>query len=234
VTFLPEVGWSRYWYEQGTRPWVANKTAIWVEYEYYPNATVYRLKKADLETGTIEDVQRMDQYPPEMSFFSNRVAWCENRWEQDGYHGKVHLMDIQTGARTLVVDRDKPAYGLGGHGELLAFKSGEPNYTQETDPDLGVHIHYRVSGGEVFRADSDEARVSQETPISVGDDLLVWLDHREGAYRVAAFDLRSGQEAILSPPEAVIGAYMPPAVGSDFIVWPDARNGDFDLVLFRF
>jgi hypothetical protein len=70
--------------------------------------------------------------------------------------------------------------------------------------------------------------------VAVAEDLLVWLDHREGDYRVAAKDLISQEERFLSGPKAVIGANMAPAADHNAVAWADRRGGDWDLYLFRF
>ena len=233
-TFLSGVGWTNYWYERGKRPGVADGSAVWAQYEYYHYRSVYRLKQANLSNGQIDDIVRLDQYPSEVTFFDGLAAWNESRWE-NGYQYLLQMIDINSGARTIVVEDEQPVYGLGGWGDLLAWKRGTPDYGgEEDDPEAGVHVYVRQTGGLVERIDSPEAKVSAETPIAVGDNLVVWLDHREGLYRVAAYDLNGGGEALVSPAEAMISAYFTPAVSADFIVWPDRINGDFDLYLFKF
>ncbi|HUU00532.1 MAG TPA: hypothetical protein VM425_03730 [Myxococcota bacterium] len=234
VTFFSGLGYSNYYYDGDKRPWVNGGYVAWAEYEYYPTTTVYRIKRADLRSGQVEDVMRLDDYPTEFVYFGSLMAWTGYFWDEGAYRYRLELSDSNTGASTLVVDGQDPAYGLGGHGGLLAFKQGSPDYDGQGGSAGGVHVFYRRPDGHVRRADSDAARVSEEGPLSVGDDLLVWLDHREGDYRVVARDLKGGGEAIVSPPEAQIGAYMPPAVGAQGIVWPDMRDGDFDLYMFRF
>jgi len=228
VTFLEGVSWD-YYYSTDARPWIDGNQAVWVVYDYYPRQYVYRLKRADLKSGEIQDVQRLDFYPSEMAFFDGKLAWTENQWQDGAYHYKLLLMDVDTGARTVVADGEQASYGLAGQGRVLAFKQGQPVYTEEPDAGEGVHVYYRDPDGRVFRADGDDARVSSEAPVSLDEDLLVWIDHREGDYSVAAYDMRSGDEALVSPRDAVVSAYMPPAVGSGYIVWPDCRDGDFDL-----
>ncbi len=235
ITFWPGVGFSsNYYYDGDKRPWVDGGRVAWVEYEYYPNTTVIRLKQADLASGRVESAGRLGDYPSDLAFFGGLVAWTRTIRQDGNYRYQLVLMDSQTGASTLVVDGQDPAYGLGGHGGLLAFKQGSPDYDGQGGSAGGVHAFYRRPDGQVRRADSSAARVSEEGPLSVGDDLLVWLDHRQGDYRVVARDLSGGGEAIVSPPEAQIGAYMPPAVGAQGIVWSDMREGDFDLYMFRF
>jgi hypothetical protein len=232
VSFYSGVGYSNYYYSGDQRPWVNEGHVAWAVYEYYPAMTIYKIKRADLGSGLVEDLMRLDDYPTEFAYFGQLMAWTGYRWDNGVYRYRLELSDPHTGASTLVVDGQDPAYGLGGYGGLLAFKQGSPDY--DGGDDGGVHVFYRRADGQVRRADSSAARVSEEGPLSVGDDLLVWLDHRDGDYQVVARDLRGGGETIVSPPEALIGAYMPPAVGSQGIVWPDMRDGDFDLYIYRF
>jgi hypothetical protein len=76
--------------------------------------------------------------------------------------------------------------------------------------------------------------VSEGLPVVVGEGFLVWLDYREGYYRVTALDLLGRREGFLSPESALISAYNSPAAGDNSVVWTDYRNGDSDLFLFRF
>ncbi|MBN2494308.1 MAG: hypothetical protein JXR96_06955 [Deltaproteobacteria bacterium] len=229
MTFHAAMGAGYTWYyDRQSSPVVDGVSIFWGDYDY--ESYRYVIRQGNLRTGEMGiAVADLPSYPGEIAAYDGRLAWIESAYDETGYHSRVVEMDLASGARSWVADVDQPCYGLGAGGGMLAWKQGEPDYTGEGEDD--VHVFFQDTEGQVQRADSEAARVSAETPISVGDGLLVWLDYRDGSYRVAAYEIASGQELLLSSETAVLGAYMPPAVSSHWVIWPDRQNGDWDLVL---
>jgi len=213
---------SYYYYDWTSRPAVDRGVTAWIEYSYQEGSQVYKLRSLELLTGHQAD-HPIDPYPSEVIVLGHRLAWVSTVWDQEVYHYRLESLDTLTGHHQILLDSEHAIQGLGGQGDLLAFK-------QDQGED-GVRVFYLDTDGQPVRADSDEARVSALTPISVDQDLLVWLDHREGDYQVAAYDLRGGQGGLISSDRSLIGARITPAVDSGQVVWADRRNGDWDLYL---
>jgi len=233
VRFYPS---KDYWYGSTTRPKLATRMLLWVEYQsgtpsddYWEG---YTLQGLDLDSAQTQTVARLERYPNEWVAFGQQLVWSHSRWEENEYRFELFQFDRAHGELSKLVADKVTIYGLGGANDLLAWKQGQPDYGADNDDSGGVQVQYLDSQGEIQRANSEQARVSTETPVAVGDKLLAWLDYREGDYRIAAFDLRSGKEALVSPPEAIINAYMSPTCSGDRIVWADRRQGDYDLYLF--
>ncbi len=227
VTFHEGLGWSRYGYDDA---WLRTAddggVVVWTEYTTHDHDYVWRLMRADVRTGEARALAYLDQEASEMVASGGQAAWTSGRWTGSGYTYRLQIADLYTGERRILLEEDRPTFGLGAGGGTLAWK--------KMDDEGNVHVYFMDDDGTVARADSEKAMVSSETRVAVGDDLLVWLDHRDGDYRIAAVDLRSGAEEILSDEEAWIGVNMEPSISGDLLVWPDLRNGDWDLFLYRF
>lgn len=232
VVYHRGVGWSRYNYDASSRPVVHEGMAYWAEYRTHENKPTYRLMQADLRTGQQKILLYLDALPDEVAAFDSRVVWKNSFWDADGYRCIIRALHLETGLWNVVADTDQFCFGLGASGDVLAWKQGVIEYGY-VDPD-SIRVFLLNSDGMVYRASSHEARVSADLPMVVGDEFLVWLDYREGGYRVTALDLLGRNEAFLSSPSALISAYISPAAGSRSVIWADYRNGDSDLFLFRF
>ncbi len=224
VTFHPQ-GNSYYYYDQTSKPAVDRGVAAWIDYNYQGQTPVNLLRRLELRTG--QEVSHIaDNYPSELIVCGHRLTWVSALWEDEAYRYQLESIDTLTGNHQVLFDSDQAIVGLGGSGDLLAFKQDQG--------EAGVRVFYLDPDGQPRRADSDEARVSSMTPITVDEDLLVWLDHREGDYRVVAYDLRGGQEGFVSSDQAVVGAHLVPVADQNQVVWADRRNGDWDLYLRSF
>ena len=160
------------------------------------------------------------------------MVWKNSFWDGEEYRCIIRALHLETGLWNVVADTDEYCYGLGAFGEVLAWKQGEID-NGYVDPD-SIRVFHLDANGMVYRASSHEARVSADLPVVVGEGFLVWLDYREGMYRVAALDLLGRREGFLSPQNAMISAYISPAAGDRSVIWTDYRNGNSDLFLFQF
>ena len=232
VIYHRGVGWSRYNYDAASRPVVHEGMAYWAEYRTFQNKPNYRLMKADLRTGRQTILLYLDTLPDEVAAFDSRVVWKNSFFDGQDYRCIIRALHLETLEWNVVTDTDEYCYGMGASGEVLAWKQAAIEYGY-VDPE-SIRIFHLDADGNVYRATSHEARVAEDLPVVVGDGFLVWLDYREGIYRVTALDLLGRREAFLSPPYAAISAYNSPAAGDRSVVWTDYRNGDSDLFLFRF
>lgn len=222
VTFHQGLGWSNYGYGHA---WLQTAdddgVVVWCEYANHNYGYIWKLMRADVRTGEARTLAYLDQMASELVASGGQVAWTGS-----SYGMLLQAANLLTGERRILLDQDSYRFGLGAGSGTLAWK--------QVDEEGNVHVHYLQDDGTDVRVDSDEARVSSETQVAVGDDLLVWLDHRDGDYRIAAADLLTGAEEILSDPEARISVKMEPSISGGLLVWPDLRNGDWDLFLYRF
>jgi hypothetical protein len=233
VGYHQGVGWSRYNnYDASSRPVVHAGMAYWAEYRTHENQPIYRLMQADLRTGRQKILLYLDALPDELAAFDSRVVWKNSFGEADGHRCIIRALHLETGRLNVVADTDEFCFGLGAFGDVLAWKQGVIEYGY-VDPD-SIRVFHLDADGMVYRASSSKARVSADLPVVVGDGFLVWLDYREGSYRVTALDLLGRREAFLSSPRALISAYISPAAGNRSVIWTDYRNGDSDLFLFQF
>jgi len=232
VVYHRGVGWSRYNYDASSRPVVHEGMAYWAEYRTHENKPSYRLMRADLRTGEQTILLYLDALPDEVAAFDSRVVWKNSIWDGQEYRCIIRALHFDTGLWKVVTDNDEYCYGLGAFGDVLAWKQAEIEYGY-VDPD-SIRVFHLDADGNVYRASSHEARVSADLPVVVGEGFLVWLDYREGMYRVAALDLLGRREDFLSPQNAMISAYNSPAAGNRRVIWTDYRNGDADLFQFCF
>jgi hypothetical protein len=234
--FYPGVGWQNYYYySPAQRPVLASGRAFWAEYEYDYVDYLYRYKirSLDLQLRSVKDLVVLDQsYPTEMVATAERLVWVSQFWSDAGARYRLESIELVSDQRVLLLESVEPLFGLAALGDRLAFKRGTPNYGD--DQGEGVHIYLRDPEGTLERADSLQALVSADTPVVIGEDLLVWLDYRDGDYQLAAKDLRSGQDRLLTGAPARINADFQPAVDGRRIVWADHRGGDWDLLLKEF
>jgi hypothetical protein len=234
VVFHRGVGWSRQSYDASSRPVVHEGMAYWAEYRTHENKPTYRLMQADLHTGVQKILLYLDALPDEVAAFDSRVVWKNSFWEADAqeYRCIIRALHLETNQWNVVADNHEYCFGLGASGDVLAWKQAEVEYGYvDTD---SIRVFHLDAAGNVYRASSHEARVSADLPVVVGAGFLVWLDYREGIYRVAALDLLGRREAFLSPENAMISAYISPAAGDRSVIWTDYRHGDSDLYLFRY
>jgi len=232
VVYHRGVGWSRQNYDASSRPVVHQGQAYWAEYRTHQNRPSYRLMKADLCTGEQTILLYLDSMPDEVAAFDSRVVWKNSFFDGQEYRCIIRALHLETNQWNVVADNHEYCYGLGAFGEVLAWKQAQFEYGY-VDPD-SIRVFHLDAHGNVYRASSHQARVAADLPVVVGDGFLVWLDYREGVYRIAALDLLGRREAFLSPESAMISAYISPAAGDHSVVWPDYRNGNSDLFLFRF
>lgn len=234
VVYLRGVGWSRRNYDASSRPVVHAGMAYWAEYRTHQNQPTYRLMQADLRTGEQTILLYLDALPDEVAAFDSRVVWKNSIWDAEAqeYRCIIRALHLGTNRWNVVADNHEYCYGLGASGDVLAWKQARIEYGY-VDPD-SIRVFHLDADGRVYRASSHQARVAADLPVVVGDGFLVWLDYREGIYRVAALDLLGRREAFLSPENAMISAYASPAAGDRSVIWTDYRNGDSDLYLFRF
>jgi hypothetical protein len=232
VVYHRGVGWSRHNNDDATRPVVYDGKAYWAEYRTHQNQPYYRFMQADLRTGQHKILLYLDALPDEVAAFKNGVAWKNGFTDEQGYRCIIRILDLQSDIWRVVMDTDEYCHGLGAFGDVLAWKQSVIEYGYiDTD---SARVFHATIDGRVYRASSEEARVSTDLPVVVGDGFLVWLDYREGDYRVTALDLVGRREAFLSSEGAMISTYISPAAGSRSVIWTDYRNGDSDLFLFRF
>ncbi len=230
VTFFPGVGWN-YYHGATKRPALDGDAVVWAEYNYQSGEAVYRLAKADLGDGSSEDLLRFDRLlPTEVVLSGNRAAFVTNIWEGGAYHFTLETLEIDSGRRRGGAESEQAIFGLGARGDILAWKQGG-TYTQ---PGEEVHVFYIEKDGQPVRADSDGAEVSAESPVAVGEGILAWLDFRDGNYRIAARDIDTGAEELITPAEAMLSAYQSPAASGEGLVFSDHRRGDWDLYLYRY
>jgi hypothetical protein len=232
VVYHRGVGWSRHNYDASSRPVVHEGVAYWAEYRTHQGKPTYRLMKADLHTGRQTVLLYLDTMPDEVAAFDSRVVWKNSFHDGEEYRCIIRALHLETLEWNVVTDNDEYCYGLGAFGEVLAWKQAEIVYGY-VDPE-SIRVFHLDENGMVYRASSHDARVSEGLPVVVGEGFLVWLDYREGYYRVTALDLLGRREGFLSPESALISAYNSPAAGDNSVVWTDYRNGDSDLFLFRF
>jgi hypothetical protein len=232
VVYHRGVGWSRNNYNAASRPVVHQGVVYWAEYRTHQNKPTYRLMKADLNTGEQSVLLYLDMMPDEVAAFDSRVVWKNSFFDGQDYRCIIRALHLETLEWNVVTDNDEYCYGLGAFGEVLAWKQAKIEYGY-VDPE-SIRVFHLDANGMVYRASSHDARVSEDLPVVVGEGFLVWLDYREGFYRVAALDLLGRREGFLSPESALISAYISPAAGDRSVVWTDYRNGDSDLFLFRF
>lgn len=227
VRYHPGLGLSSYGWQDPVRlPAVAGGKVVWAVYRYDSNNPVFRLDRADLRTGAEEVVTYLERFPTEVACSERRIAWISQYWDQE-YHNQLEVLDLQTEERTVLVDSSEASlFGLDLDGDLIAWKQ-----IVSIDGVNEVQVRYQQAGGQIRRADSTDARVSAETPVVAIGGRLAWLDHREGDYRVVLFDLQQGTEEIVSPENAVIGAYAAPALADGWMVFSDMRRGQWDLLL---
>lgn len=227
--FLPELGWSTYgYYDQGKPPVVDAGRVFWVVYDYEVGG--YAIMVGEIDSGEKHKLVHLDDYPAEIAAFGGYVAWVFGRYEDGQTRYRLQLMDPDSGATTGAAEADEPIFGLGGAGDWLAWKQGWSDTSAE---EPGLHVYLRRPDGTVERVDSDQAWVSSETPVAVGDDSLLWIDYRRGPYAVALWRDGEESERLLSSEEALIGAGMRLAVSRNYLVWSDRQLGDWDLVLHR-
>ncbi len=227
--FLPEIGWDDYRNELGVPLAVSGRTLVWPRYRHTGGATPYQLMKADLDSGVRQALLALPSFPAAWSLAGRRAAWVTTAWTEDGYRSRLETLDLDTLEQRLVLETDQVLFGLAADGELLAWKQGTRQAWE--DGEDAVHVFYLDGGGQIRQADGPEARVSEESAVVAGGGALYWLDYREGVYRLAGYDLARGQEELVTPEEAVLGAYRPPAAWGPRLVWPDRRGGDWDLYL---
>jgi len=232
VVYHRGVGWSRQNYDASSRPVVHEGVAYWAEYRTHQNKPSYRLMKADLQSGEQTILLYLDMMPDEIAAFDSRVVWKNSFYDGQEHRCIIRALHLETNEWNVVADNDEYCYGLGAFGEVLAWKQAKFEYGY-VDPE-SIRVFHLDANGMVYRASSHEARVSEGLPVVVGDGFLVWLDYRDGFYRIAALDLMGRREGFLSPESAMISAYISPAAGDRSVIWTDYRNGDSDLFLFRF
>jgi hypothetical protein len=232
VVYHRGVGWSRNNYDASSRPVVHEGIAYWAEYRTHQNKPSYRLMQADLRTGEQTILLYLDSMPDEVAAFDSRVVWKNSFFDGQDYRCIIRALHLETHEWNVVTDNNEYCYGLGAFGEVLAWKQAKFEYGY-VDPE-SIRVFHLDANGMVYRASSHEARVSEDLPVVVGEGFLVWLDYRDGLYRVAALDLVARREEFLSPESAMISAYISPAAGDRSVVWTDYRNGNSDLFLFRF
>ncbi len=234
VVYHRGVGWSRQNYDVSSRPVVHAGMAYWAEYRTRENKAFYRLMQANLHTGEQKILLYLDSLPDEVAAFDSRVVWKNGFWDADAqeYRCIIRALHLETNLWSVVADNHEYCFGLGASGKVLAWKQAEIE-SGWVDPE-SIRVFHLDADGNVYRASSHQARVSEDLPVVVGGGLVVWLDYREGIYRVAALDLRGRREAFLSPENAMISAYVSPAAGDRGVIWTDYRNGDSDLYLFRY
>jgi hypothetical protein len=226
------VSWSRNGYEDDSKPVVYDGKAFWAEYRTHQNQPYYRLMQADLKTGEHKILLYLDTLPDEVAAFENGVAWKNGFWDEQGYRCIIRMLDLQNNTWRVLVDTDEYCYGLGAFKDVLAWKQGPIEYGNINTDDL--RVYHATLGSTAYRASSEEARVAADLPVVVGDGFLIWLDYREGNYRITALDLAGRRESFLSSDTALISTYISPAAGSRSVIWTDYQNGDSDLFLFRF
>ncbi|HOX47113.1 MAG TPA: hypothetical protein PK668_26200 [Myxococcota bacterium] len=226
-TFLDEVGWDDYANDLTQPLAVSGDTLVWPRYRYDGGATPFKLMKADLTTGVRQALLALPSFPAAWALAGRRAAWVTTAWYDQGYRSRLETLDLDTGEQRLVLETGQVIFGLAAAGELLAWKQGTRQEWEGEENE--VHVFYLDGAGEIQQADGPEALVSEESGVVAGQGELFWLDYREGVYRLAARDLAAGTEALVTPEEAVLGAYQLPAVSGGRLVWGDRRGGDWDL-----
>ena len=227
VRFVANLGWSRYYYDADDRVLaIGDGYLVWAQYTTRDWMPIYRLVWADVESGLEAELAVLDQMPSEVVTDGDQVIWSTVGWTDQGYRYRIEAFDLATRERSLIREDALPRSGLAAAGDLLAW--------QETDPDGRVHVFARDRAGAGTRVESEAAQVSSLAPLALAGRRVLWFDHRDGDYRIAAADLDTHTEDWVTPAEAVVGVSMPPAVSDELVVWTDLRGGDWDLYLLRF
>lgn len=218
--------YSAAWHDSTVRLAAAGGQVFWADYSPSPERTVYRLRRTDLADGSSQILAELQRFPNALAASAQRVAWVSQHWDGQR-HILLESLDLRSGQQqTLVDSSDAGLFGLAVAGDTVAWKQ-----SLYVDGQLQVQVRYHQTGHQVRRADSPSARVSAETPLSAAPSRLAWLDHRDGDYRVAVYDLETQTEQLITPEEAIVGAYATPTLTDDLLVHPDLRQGNWDLLL---
>ncbi len=218
--------YSAAWHDSTVRLAAAGGRVFWAAYSPGPERYTYQLRHTDLADGSTEILAELQRFPSALAASAQRVAWVSQHWDGQR-HILLESLDLRSGRQqTLVDSTDAGLFGLAAAGDTVAWKQ-----SLYADGQLQIQVRYQRPGDPVQRADTPSARVSAETPLTAAPGRLAWLDHREGDYRVAVYDLDTETEHLITPEEAIVGAYATPTLTDDLLVHPDLRQGDWDLLL---
>lgn len=184
----------------------------------------------DLATG---ETRTIDVYSPRagegVSIANGFVAFTD--YDRTIWRWRIALVRIDSGEREWISpEEDLPqsdVWQVTLSGGLLAFKQGARYACY--DPD-GCEMHVVVVDRNAGRTRLKIDTLSRYGPLVLADDLVMWLDTRDGPYAIYGAHIAADAEQVrVTPQGAVLPWIAPMAYHDGRLAWSDRRSGDFDV-----
>jgi beta propeller repeat protein len=185
------------------------------------------LRLSDLTSGESIDISTVSSFSPCVSIYRDTVVWQDEKWDKDiicGYNVKTQEeFQVCRNLRTYFsyADQDNPVV----YGDVVIWTEGSEYSIYALN--LSTSEHFRIAKSRTRICDcSDVYLMKYGRPVSIFEDIVVWVDCRNGNPDIYGYNIVEDYEFEITRDR---GCQVTPAICGSLVVWADNRNGNWDI-----